>query len=396
MKRVAVLGSTGSIGKNTLAIIRRFPRRFCVRSLAANGNIEELSRQVQEFSPAQVCIGDPEKAGEARKMLPHSVKVLAGNEGLAELSSETCVDLVMLGISGCAALGPLLSAVKAGKEIALANKEALVMAGSIVRRSARRSGSKLLPVDSEQSAIWQCMGAASALPRTIYLTASGGPFRNFSSARLRSISPKEALNHPRWKMGRKISVDSATLMNKGLELLEAMYLFDVAPGAIRVLVHPESVVHSMVEFADGAVIAQLGTPDMRLPIQYAMTYPERLESQVERIDFVKLKKLTFEAPDTKTFPCLSLAMRAAADEGTFPAVMNAADEQAVEGFLAKKIPFPAIAEVVERVMDEHTAVGEPDIRDVEEASRWAGARARELIENNALSRRVRCGGRCVS
>jgi len=286
----------------------------------------------------------------------------------------------VLAISGSAALVPLLGAVAHGKVIAMANKEALVMAGSIVIARAREKKATIIPIDSEQSAIWQCVaGEDKKTLRTIYLTASGGPFRRASLKELANISVACALSHPRWKMGRKITVDSATLMNKGLELLEAMFLFGVPAEEIKILVHPESIIHSMVEFVDGSVMAQLSATDMRIPIQYALTYPERLTNTLPRVDFYKLKALHFEAPDFKKFPCLRLAYQAAEKLGTVPAVLNAANEMCVENFLNKKLNFMSIPKVIEKVMARHRTITRPQLRDILEADTWARVEACEII-----------------
>jgi len=372
MKRIAVLGSTGSIGRNTLEVIRAFPDKFSVAALSANTDTQELSRQIKEFRPRQVCVNDPAKAAELRRSAGSRVKVLCGEQGLEHICGSKDADLVVMAISGSAALGPLLSAIDNKKEVATANKEALVMAGDIVRERAERSGVRILPIDSEQSAIWQCLeGQESSKLRRIYLTASGGPFRGFTRGQMKKITLKQALRHPRWKMGKKITVDSATLMNKGLEVLEAMALFGVPADKIKVVIHPESIIHSMVEFVDGVVMAQLSITDMRIPIQYALSYPSRMKSDLPGLDLVKLRSLNFSKPDTREFPCLRLAFQAAARGGTYPCVLNAANEAAVEEFLKGRIDFISIAGVVERVLGRHKGISGPGIADIMASADWA-------------------------
>jgi len=355
-----------------LNIIRAFPDKFSACALSVNDNTAELIHQIKEFLPAQVCVNDPAKAAELQRTVAPGVKVLCGPQGLEHICKSKDVDMAVLAISGSAALGPLLAAIDNKKQIATANKEALVMAGEIIRKRAAKSGARILPIDSEQSAIWQCLeGQEISKLRRIYLTASGGPFLGFTPGRMKKITLKQALSHPRWKMGRKITVDSATLMNKGLEVLEAMALFGVGADKIKVVIHPESIIHSMVEFVDGVVMAQLSITDMRIPIQYALSYPRRLASDLPGLDLIKLGSLNFSEPDTRGFPCLKLALQAARKSGTYPCVLNAANEVAVEEFLKERIDFISIPKVVERVLTRHKGISDPGIEDILASADWA-------------------------
>jgi len=357
VKRLAVLGSTGSIGQQTLAVVRALPQRFRVVALAAGGNTALLKQQVSEFQPE---LGYCTAGGEGTGL------------SLEEMAAYPGVDVAVIATAGKAGLAPVLAAARAGKTIALANKEALVMAGGIIIAEAERRGAKILPVDSEHSAIWQCLLGEVSAPERLILTASGGPFRRYPAARLTKVTAAQALRHPSWKMGKKVTIDSATLMNKGLEIIEAHWLFRMPLERIRVLVHPQSIVHSLVEFADGSVKAQLGCPDMRLPIQFALTYPERVASpELPRLDWDSLKTLDFEPPDGGKFPCLGLAREAARLGGTFPAVLGAADEAAVALFLDGKIGFMDIPRLVGKVLAQHQFTAEPDIEDIMAADGWA-------------------------
>lgn len=373
MKSIAVFGSTGSIGQSTLSVLSALKKEFRLAALTANSNIGLLSKQVKAFKPWLVCVKDGQLALKLRAMLGRSkVNILVGEAGLEEIAGRKGIDQAVMAISGSGALKPLLRAIASGKSIALANKEALVMAGSIIMQKATRRGAQIIPIDSEQSAIWQCLdGEDKSKISAIYLTASGGPLRRSSQKELKGISVAKVLKHPRWRMGRKISVDSATLMNKGLELLEAMYLFDTLPEKIRVLIHPQAIVHSMVEFIDGVVMAQLSVTDMRVPIQYALSYPGRFPASFKPLDFYRLKSLDFEAPDFRKFPCLGLAYRVAKEGGTMPSVMNAADEVSVSEFLRGRIGFLAIAKVIEKVLSRHSNKANPGLGDILEADRWA-------------------------
>ena len=379
MKNIAVLGSSGSIGQSTLEVVRSLPQQFKIVALSVNSDIVKLKQQIKEFHPKLVCVRDPLAAGKLRSALGSSIKVLCGQEGLDERVKDKDIQQVMVAITGSAALTPLISAIKSGKEIALANKEALVMAGAMLMRLAKEHKVLIRPVDSEQSAIWQSLGGQSADGvRQIYLTASGGPLWELPRNKFKQVTIKKVLQHPRWKMGKKITVDSATLMNKGLELLEAMFLFNLGVEKIKVLIHPEALIHSMVEFNDGVTMAQLSITDMRVPIQYALSYPERLPSELAGIDFYALSKLHFAKPDLGKFPCLALAYQAARDLGTMPVVLNAANETSVDRFLKKKINFLTIPKIVEKVMRAHARVASPNLNQIMRADAWAREEALRL------------------
>ncbi len=378
MKRIAVIGSTGSIGKNTLDVIREFPDKFRVAALCAHSNVELLSAQAREFKPDLVCLTGQSKTNSWKP--GKKTKLFCGFSGLVEMLEDRRIDMVVMAISGSSALLPLWKAIEEKKEIATANKEALVMAGGLLSRLAAKNRVKIIPIDSEQSAIWQCLEKEDpAKLEKIYLTASGGPFRQHSKAQLRKITLKDALMHPRWKMGKKITVDSATLMNKGLEVLEAMCLFKVRAERIEVVIHPESIIHSMVEFVDGVVMAQLSQTDMRIPILYAMSYPQRLASKARKLNFFQLKSLNFAKPDFEKFPCLALAFVAARDCGTMPAVMNAANEISVAAFMEGKLGFTSIARIIGKVMRRHRRLKDPTLADVLDADSWARIEAARLI-----------------
>ncbi|MDP3042583.1 MAG: 1-deoxy-D-xylulose-5-phosphate reductoisomerase [Candidatus Omnitrophota bacterium] len=379
MKSIAVLGSSGSIGQSTLAVVRSLPRQFKIVALSVNSDIVKLKQQIREFQPKLVCVRDPRAAAKLRASLGSSIKVFCGPEGLDELVKDKNIQQVMVAITGSAALAPLISAIKSGKEIALANKEALVMAGAMVMRLAREHKVLIRPVDSEQSAIWQSLGGQGAANvRQVYLTASGGALWSLPRSKFKQVTIAKVLRHPRWKMGKKITVDSATLMNKGLELLEAMFLFNLGVEKIKVLIHPEALIHSMVEFNDGVIMAQLSVADMRIPIQYALSYPKRLPSALAGIDFYGLSKLHFAKPDLSKFPCLAFAYQAARDLGTMPAVLNAANEASVDRFLAKKISFLTIPKIVEKVMRRHTRIASPNLNQIMCADAWAREEALAL------------------
>jgi 1-deoxy-D-xylulose-5-phosphate reductoisomerase len=369
MKRLAVLGSTGSIGRQTLEVVSAFPDRFEVVALACGENVPLLKEQVAEFKPKLVCT---EIAAGAEEILGATCLPLE------EIASHPDVDLVVIATTGKAGLGATLAAIRAGKKVALANKEVLVMAGGIVVAEAQKYDVEIVPIDSEHSAIWQCLnGEERRAVSKLILTASGGPFRQSTLAQLAAVTPKDALNHPTWRMGIKVTIDSATLMNKGMEVIEAHWLFDIPYSQIEVVVHPQSIIHSIVEFVDGSAKAQLSLPDMRLPIQYALTHPERWESPFrEGIDFGSIVSFDFEPVDLDKFPCLKLAMEAGERGGTCPAVLSAADEVAVELFLAKKIGFPDIAAVVARTLDCHDVISYPSIEDIFAADTWARETAR--------------------
>ncbi len=382
MKKVAILGSTGSIGVNTLEVIRRDRRSFSLTGLAAGNNIDLLQKQAAEFSPGRVAAADPARAEELRRKVGGRIEVLEGEEGMAALASDPRADLVVVAVPGTAALLPALAAIERGKDLALASKEILVAAGELAMTAAAASGSRILPVDSEHSAVFQCLrGLEPREVKRIILTASGGPFLGASREELAAATPEAALAHPRWKMGKKVSLDSATMMNKGLEVLEAHWLFGVPLDRIEVIIHPQSVIHSLVETTDGSLLAQLSLPDMRLPISYALYYPGRSPHPFRPTVLSRLEGLTFRRPERRLFPALDLAFRAGREGGTMPAVMNAANEVAGEAFLAGKIPFLEIMEVVEAVMNGHRVVDKPDLESILDADRRARERARAVISN---------------
>jgi 1-deoxy-D-xylulose-5-phosphate reductoisomerase len=372
MKNVVLLGSTGSIGTSTVKVAEDLPDHIRLIGLAAGDNAELLLKQSQQHHPEAVSINNYAKSRELEKALGTATPVYSGDEGLIKLATLPSADIVLIAIVGTAGLKPALAAIRAGKDIAIASKEILVMAGEIVMNEARKHGVHVLAVDSEHSAIFQCLdGQSSDHVRKLWLTASGGPFRTTPREQFPSLTVESALKHPSWVMGQKITIDSATLFNKGLEMIEARWLFDIGMDRIGVLVHPQSIIHSMVEFVDGALLAQLSTPDMCLPIQYALTHPDRIPSNRVQTDFVKLGSLTFEAPDEERFPSLQLARRAGETGGSLPAVLNAANEVAVDSFLKKKINFPQITETVRRVMDAHKVVSHPTLEQILEADAWA-------------------------
>jgi len=369
VKRLAILGSTGSIGRQTLEVVRAFPRRFQVVALTGGRNLTLLKAQVREFKPKLVST----ESGAKGERMPG-----ASHLSMEEIAAHPDVELVVIATAGKAGLGPTLAAIRAGKTVALANKEVLVMAGEVVSAEAKRCGVEILPIDSEHSAIWQCLcGEDRKDIARIILTASGGPFRSKTIRQLAGVTPEEALRHPTWQMGTKVTIDSATLMNKGMEIIEAHWLFGVPFDRIEVVIHHQSIIHSLVEFVDGSTKAQLSFPDMRLPIQYALTYPERWEGVFRsRMDFASVGSLNFEAVDLGRFPCLRIAREAAVKGGTYPAVLCAADEVAVELFLTKKIGFPGIADLVARTIECHNAVSQPSLDDIIAADAWARNAAR--------------------
>ncbi|RHU86114.1 1-deoxy-D-xylulose-5-phosphate reductoisomerase [Clostridiaceae bacterium OM08-6BH] len=378
MKKVAILGSTGSIGTQTLEVVRE-NGDLQITALAAGGNVDLMEKQIREFHPALAAMWTEEKAKELRdrvKDLP--VKVVSGMDGLLEVATDPTSEILVTAIVGMIGIRPTIAAMKAGKDIALANKETLVTAGHIIMPLAEECHVKILPVDSEHSAIFQCLnGEHKDQLKKILLTASGGPFRGKKKEELKNVQVEDALKHPNWSMGRKITIDSATLVNKGLEMMEARWLFGVEPKDIQIVVQPKSIIHSMVEFVDGAVIAQLGTPDMKLPIQYALYYPNRRHLPGDRLDFWTLNQITFEKPDMENFPGLKLAFDAAAAGGTMPTVYNAANERAVAKFLDRKIGFLDIPEIIRSCMEEHKVTENPTVEQILETE----AATYELIES---------------
>jgi 1-deoxy-D-xylulose-5-phosphate reductoisomerase len=375
MKNVVLLGSTGSIGTSTVKVAEDLPDQIRLIGLAAGGNADLLLDQTRRHKPAVISITDAAKADELRSVVGFSTEVVSGAQGLLKLATLPEADIVLIAIVGTAGLQPALAAIRAGKDIAVASKEILVMAGETVMNEARKYGVRVLAVDSEHSAIFQCLdGKPSSSVRQLILTASGGPFRDKAAWPRESfagITVECALKHPSWVMGRKITIDSATLFNKGLEMIEARWLFDIEMSRVGVVVHPQSIVHSMVEFVDGSLLAQLSTPDMCLPIQYALTYPDRMASERVQTNFPKIGTLTFEEPDLERFPALELARRAGTVGGTLPAVLNAANEVAVEAFVNRKINFPQITDLVRRTMESHQTVMHPTLDQILAADAWA-------------------------
>jgi 1-deoxy-D-xylulose-5-phosphate reductoisomerase len=378
-KRVVVLGATGSIGESSLKVARDIPERMEIVGLAANSNAEKLAASANAIRPPAVCLTDSSKIDALRGALKYHPKIFVGEEGLCEIATLPEADMVLIAIVGTAGLRPALAAIEAGKDLAVASKEILVMAGEAVMGSARRKGVHVLPVDSEHNAIFQCLDGRSSPVRRLILTASGGPFRKTSADQFSSITVEQALKHPTWNMGPKITIDSATLFNKGLEMIEAHWLFGVEMERVEVVVHPQSIVHSMVEFADGSTLAQMSYSDMCFPIQFAVTWPERVPNSLPPLDFAKVSTLEFFAPRYEDFPALGLAREAGSKGGTLPAVMNAANEVAVENFLAGKSAFPSIWETVGEVMKRHTSVAHPGLDAILRADQWARAEARQLV-----------------
>jgi len=380
-RRLAILGSTGSIGLSALEVVRALPGRFQLTALAARSRWKDLLQQVNEFSPKLVALSDGEAAEKLRSELAgRDVRVVSGEEGVVEAACQPDTDMVLSAIVGAAGLRPTFEAIRARKSIALANKETVVMAGDLVMREAARRGVEILPVDSEHSAIFQamCSGKHEEIARVI-ITGSGGPFRGLPAEELAKVTPKQALNHPTWHMGPKVTVDSATLMNKALEVIEAHLLFGLDVDQIEVLIHPESVVHSMVEFVDGSVIAQMAVPDMRAPIQYALTWPDRLECPAGRLRLAKVGELHFEKPDRRRFPAVALGFEAARRGGTAPAALNAANEVVVKAFLEERLRFTDIPAVVAKVLRGHRFVEHPTLDEIFEVDREARAAAAELV-----------------
>jgi 1-deoxy-D-xylulose-5-phosphate reductoisomerase len=399
-KRVVVLGATGSIGESTLKVARDIPERMEIVGLAANTNAEKLAAAANQIRPEAVCLVDESKLDIFRDALDYKPRIFSGEVGLREIACLTNAEMVLVAIVGTAGLRPALAAIEAGKDLAVASKEILVMAGEIVMREARDKRTHVLPVDSEHNAIFQCLeGKRSTLNaegstldvgrwtldvsdvRRIILTASGGPFRQMPAKELADVTAEQALKHPTWNMGPKITIDSATLFNKGLEMIEAHWLFGVEMKQVEVVIHPQSIVHSMVEFADGSTLAQLSYSDMCFPIQYAVTWPDRVPNTLPPLDFSTLSKLEFEMPRYEDFPALNLARRAGETGGTLPAVMNAANEIAVAAFLDRQVRFPQIWQTVEEVMDQHTSVAHPDLDAILQADQWAREQARAVASD---------------
>jgi 1-deoxy-D-xylulose-5-phosphate reductoisomerase len=384
MKRITILGSTGSVGRNALDIISTYRDRFRVVALTAGKNVDLLEEQIKSFSPEIVAVADEAAAKELRRRIEGhmpSLKILSGHDGVAEAAGYEGAEFVLSAIVGAAGLIPTISAIRARKTIGLANKEALVMAGRIVTEEAKKSGVRILPVDSEHCAVFQCIeGHKNSDIRRIILTASGGPFAGKGVSELNDIKPEDALKHPSWQMGKKITIDSATLMNKGLEMIEAHYLFNIPPERIDVLIHPQSIVHSIVEFSDRSCIAQLSIPDMKGPIGYALSYPERLENVMQGLDLDRIESLVFKKPDNECFPCLSYAYMAMESRGTMPSVLNAANEVAVDAFLKGMIRFIEIPFIIRETMEDHVVMSDTELTAIIEADRWARKEAEKVIK----------------
>ena len=380
-KRVVLLGATGSIGDSTLKVAHDIPERMEIVGLAANSNVEKLAMAANKTRAAAICLVDKRKIDILRSKLEYEPKIFAGQNGLREIARLENADMVLIAIVGTGGLHPALDAIESGKDLAVASKEILVMAGEAVTNAAQQRGVKILPVDSEHNAIFQCLDGRPSEVRRIILTASGGPFRETPAEHLAHVTVEEALKHPTWNMGPKITIDSATLFNKGLEMIEAHWLFGVRMDRVEVVIHPQSIVHSMVEFADGSMLAQLSYSNMCFPIQYAVTWPDRVANTLPPLDFSSLGKLEFEIPRYDDFPALNLARRAGETGGTLPAVMNAANEVAVASFLARKIRFPQIWQTVAQVMDRHRSIAHPDLDAILAADQWARAEAASAIGN---------------
>lgn len=388
MKHIVILGSTGSIGKNTLSVVDTHPDEFKVVGLAANRDVDTLEQQIRQYCPELVVLNEPTAAAQLRERIRDingTPQVLAGSEGLQTVATMPQASQVLDGMGGSAGLLPTLAAINAGKDIAFVNKEVMVMAGPLVNAAVRANGVNLIPIDGEMSAIFQCLEGARDQQIDIHrllITASGGPFREVPKETLYSVTPQQALQHPNWKMGQKITIDSATMMNKGLEVIEAKWLFDIELSKIDIVVHPESIVHSMVEWTDGSTLAQLGPTDMRIMIQYALTYPRRLSTPVPRLNLMEARTLHFEPVDFEKFPCLSLAYTAAEVGGTLPVVLSSADEVVVEAFLDARIGFMDIPAILARVMDAHVVITDPTLPDILEVNQWAKSKARSIIKKN--------------
>ena len=384
MKRVILLGSSGSIGESTCKVARALPKKMKIVGLAVAKSTDRLLEQAQEFGVKALAVSDAQAAENVKNRLPSGAKFYSGPDGLTRMVEDTQADMVLVAIVGTAGLAPALAALQSGKDLAVASKEILVLAGSAVMAEAKKKGKQILPVDSEHNAIFQCLhGANGKEVRKVILTASGGPFRQSSSQEMEKVTVAQALKHPTWSMGKKITIDSATMFNKGLEMIEAHWLFGLPMSRVDVVVHPQSIVHSMVEFIDGSVLAQLSVTDMCFPIQYAVTYPERMPSGLPPLDLAKLGNLSFEAPDEKRFPALRLAREAGEAGGTLPGVFNAANEVAVEAFLEGRISFPRIWGMVESVMQEHRTEKNPNLDSIVAADQWARVQAKAQLGRSA-------------
>lgn len=381
MKNFSILGSTGSIGKQTLEVVSQNPDKFKVIALSTHKNIELLISQIKQFKPKFIGVVDLEAAQKIRDIIPEKISLVVGLQGLVELSSLKENDVVVNALVGSIGLDATIAALESGKVLALANKESLVVGGEIVIKVARAKNAQIIPIDSEHNAIFQCLiGERKEDISRLIITGSGGPFRGKKNNELKKVTVEEALVHPRWRMGKKISIDSATLMNKGLEVIEAHFLFGIDYDKIEVLIHPQSIIHSMIEFKDGSIKAHLGQTDMRIPIQYALSYPERLSSPLPPLDFIEIANLTFEKPDLETFPCLKYALQAGKEGKTYPAVLNASNEEAVAALLNNQINFTDISKIVEKTLNAHTPLEVKNIVTLKEAGNWARNKAKEIIK----------------
>lgn len=378
-QKIVILGSTGSIGTQALEVVDNYPDEFQVVGLAAKDEVEEISQQIIKYKPAMVAISSESAYTKLKQEFGDKVEITLGIDGLCEVAALESADTVLVAVSGAIGILPTIAAIRAKKRIALANKETLVAAGDIVMEEVASNKVELIPVDSEHSAVFQCLLGEEKFLENIWLTASGGPFKNHTREQLEQVTVEMALKHPNWSMGPKITIDSATLMNKGLEVIEAHHLFNTPYEKIKVVIQPESIIHSMVELNDGSFLAHLGTPNMKIPIQYALTYPKRMDTMVEKLDFTKINEIHFSKPDFTRFPALKLAYEAGRVGGSMPAVMNAANEIAVNHFIAGKIKFINIATIVEKVMLEHTVVKTPDLSSVLDLDKWARRRCDELV-----------------
>ncbi|NQU66733.1 MAG: 1-deoxy-D-xylulose-5-phosphate reductoisomerase [Candidatus Marinimicrobia bacterium] len=372
MKKISILGSTGSIGTQALEVIKQHPDQFKVIALSAHRNIRLLIEQIKEFHPDTVCISDTALSEDIKNNLGKMCNdVLYGREGLLELAGRDNVDILLNGLVGSAGMEPTINAVTSGIDVALSNKESLVLAGGVITQLQKKNNVNIFPVDSEHSAIWQCLkGEKPEQVKRLILTGSGGPFRNRPTDTFSSVTVEEALRHPNWNMGSKITIDSATMMNKGLEVIEASWLFEIQVKNIDIVIHPQSIIHSMVEFSDGSVKAQLGYPDMKIPIQYSLTYPDHAAVSWEQFDLAAIGQLTFEQPNFQKFPCIKLAYHAMEAGGSYPVVLNVANDMAVDAFLRNSISFTEIPQLIEKAMEAHSSVGEPDVDEIKELMSW--------------------------
>ena len=387
MRALTILGSTGSIGTQTLEVVENLPGEFRVVALTANRNIELLAHQARQFQVEAVALADPKGADELRRLLAGSgIAIHTGRSGLLEIAGRDDIDLCLNGLVGGGGMAPTMAALEAGVDVALSNKESLVMAGALITALQQEKGTKLLPIDSEHSAIWQCLaGEDRSQIRRLVLTGSGGPFRTWPLEDMSQVTREQALRHPNWDMGPKVTIDSATMMNKGLEVIEARWLYDMPPERIDIVIHPQSIIHSMVEFVDGSIKAQLGVPDMKIPIQYALAYPDHRPADWPRLDLAAIGELTFEEPDLEKFPCITLAYDALRRGGSAPAALNLANDLAVQAFLDDQLAFAAIPRVLERVLSEHPFIETPTLADLEELEAWTERYVSKTLSSEVMA-----------